>query len=50
MKIVIVVNSAWAAYNFRINLAKGLEKAGYKVIFVWRLIRRFFPISDHINQ
>ena len=34
MKIVIVVNSAWAAYNFRFNLAQALEKAGYKVIFV----------------
>ena len=34
MKIAIVVNSAWAAYNFRFNLATGFESAGYEVIFV----------------
>ena len=34
MKIAIVVNSAWAAYNFRSNLATGFEYAGYEVIFV----------------
>ncbi len=34
MKIAIVVNSAWAAYNFRYNLAVGIEKAGYEVIFI----------------
>ena len=34
MKIAIVVNSAWAAYNFRSNLATGFEYVGYEVIFV----------------
>ena len=34
MKIAIVVNSSWAAYNFRSNLADGLEQVGYEVIFI----------------
>jgi len=34
MKIAIVVNSAWAAYNFRSNLATGFESASYEVIFI----------------
>ncbi len=34
MKIAIVVNSAWAAYNFRSNLAAGFESAGYEVMFI----------------
>lgn len=33
-KIFIVVNNAWYAYNFRLNLAKFLTKNGYKVAFV----------------
>ena len=31
-KIAIVLNSAWQAYNFRLNLANYLRYAGYKVI------------------
>ena len=34
MKIAIVVNSAWAAYNFRVNLALAMVKVGYEVIFI----------------
>ena len=34
MKIAIVVNSAWAAYNFRFNLATGFKRAGYRAIFI----------------
>ena len=34
MKVAIVVNSAWAAYNFRSNLAAGFEYAGYEVVFI----------------
>ena len=34
MKTVIVVNSAWAAYNFRLNLAFSLKNAGYQVVFL----------------
>ena len=34
MKVAIVVNSAWAAYNFRFNLAAGFEYAGYEVVFI----------------
>ena len=30
-KIAIVLNSAWQAYNFRLNLANYLRHAGYKV-------------------
>ncbi|MFW5607153.1 MAG: glycosyltransferase family 4 protein [Campylobacter hyointestinalis] len=33
-KIFIVANSAWYAYNFRLNLAKALSDSGYKVCFV----------------
>ena len=32
MKIAIVVNSAWAAYNFRMNLAKNILNEGNEVI------------------
>jgi glycosyltransferase involved in cell wall biosynthesis len=34
MKVAIVVNSSWAAYNFRLNLAKSIKNQGYKVIFI----------------
>ena len=35
MKIAIVVNSAWAAYNFRVNLALAMvTMSGYEVIFI----------------
>ena len=34
MKIAIVTNSAWSAYNFRLNLAKALIKEGNEVIFI----------------
>ena len=33
-KIIIVVNSSWQAYNFRLNLAKHLDLQGYKIIFM----------------
>lgn len=34
MKVAIVVNSSWAAYNFRSNLATEFERTGYEVIFI----------------
>ena len=34
MKIAIVVNSAWAAYNYRFNLALAINRAGHEVIFI----------------
>ena len=34
MKIAIIVNSAWAAYNFRVNLALAMVNVGYEVIFI----------------
>ena len=34
MKIAIVANSAWAAYNFRINLALAINGEGHEVIFI----------------
>ena len=34
MKIAIVVNSAWAAFNFRSNLAASFENAGHEVIII----------------
>ena len=33
-KIAIVINSSWAAYNFRLNLARSLKRHGYKVVFI----------------
>ena len=33
-KVFIVVNNAWYAYNFRLNLAKILAQNGYNVAFV----------------
>jgi len=32
--IVIAVNTSWNIYNFRINLAKAIEKQGYKIVIV----------------
>jgi len=32
--VVIAVNTSWNIYNFRINLAKAIEKQGYKVVIV----------------
>jgi glycosyltransferase involved in cell wall biosynthesis len=34
MKIAIVANSAWAAYNFRLNLAEFILREGFEVIFI----------------
>ena len=33
-KVAIVLNSSWQAYNFRLNLAHYLSRAGYKVIIL----------------
>jgi glycosyltransferase involved in cell wall biosynthesis len=52
-KIAIVLNNSWAAYNFRFNLARGLKKGGYDVIFIVpynikysELIQKEFKIYD----
>ena len=34
IKIAIVVNDSWAAYNFRFNLGLALKKVGYEVIYI----------------
>jgi glycosyltransferase involved in cell wall biosynthesis len=34
MKIAIVTNSAWAAFNFRVNLANALISEGNEVVFI----------------
>ena len=34
MKIAIVTNSAWSAYNFRFNLARAIIKDGHEVFFI----------------
>ena len=34
MKVAIVVNSSWAAYNFRLNLAKSIQNEGNEVVFI----------------
>jgi glycosyltransferase involved in cell wall biosynthesis len=33
-KVVFVLNSAWQAYNFRLNLANYLKQSNYEIIFV----------------
>jgi len=33
-KIAIVLNSSWAAYNFRMNLARTLKANGFEVVFI----------------
>ena len=32
-KVGIVVNSAWGAYNFRLNLARFIKESGFEVVF-----------------
>ena len=52
MKIAIVANSAWAAYNFRINLALAINSEGHEVIFIIpydaeyseKLKKKFYPL------
>jgi len=39
-KVAIVLNSSWAGYNFRLNLARYLSSIGYKVIIL-------APSDDH---
>ncbi len=34
MKIAIVANSSWAAYNFRLNLAQSISEDGHEVVFI----------------
>ena len=34
MKIAIVTNSSWSAYNFRFNLARAFIEDGHDVIFI----------------
>jgi len=34
IKIAIVLNNSWYAYNFRLNLARDLKTNGYEVIFI----------------
>ena len=33
-KVAIVLNSAWQAYNFRLNLARAFKENGYEVVFI----------------
>lgn len=42
--VAIVVNSAWAAYNFRLNLAKGIKTSGYKISFVFPFDKKYTQI------
>ena len=39
-KVVIIKNSAWAIYNYRLNLANYLNESGYEVVIV-------APSDDH---
>jgi len=43
VRVAIVVNSAWAAYNFRLNLAQELTAAGYEVLFI-------FPFDGYYSR
>ena len=33
-RVAIVLNTSWNLYNFRLNLAKAIQKAGFEVIFI----------------
>ena len=33
-KVLIVLNTSWNLYNFRLNLARSIKKAGYEVVLV----------------
>ena len=43
MKIAIVANSSWAAYNFRLKLAEGIVRDGSEVIFI-------MPFDDKYSE
>ncbi len=43
IKIVIITNSAWQAYNFRLELARKLKENGYQLIF-------FFPFDEKYRK
>jgi len=45
-KIAIVINDAWAAYNFRFNLAKSLKENGYNVIFIAPYDRKYSSLIE----
>jgi len=45
-KIVICLNTSWNIYNFRLNLARALKKAGYKVF----LVAPYDKYSDILKQ
>ena len=52
-KVVIVLNTAWNIYNFRLNLARALKQDGYEVIMVapydekyTKLIEKEFEFYD----
>ena len=45
-KIAIVSNTSWSLFNFRLSLAKAIQKAGYKVI----LIAPYDNYSERIKE
>jgi len=44
--IVIAVNTSWNIYNFRINLAKAIEKEGYKVV----IVAPYDKYTEHVQR
>ena len=53
MKVAIVVNSSWATYNFRLNLAKSIQNDGNEVIIIMpfdgiysKKIQQYFECYD----
>jgi len=45
-KVAIVINDAWAAYNFRFNLARALKKIGYSVVFIAPYNKKYSHLID----
>lgn len=45
-KIVICLNNAWQAYNFRLNLARYLKKKDFQVIFVFPFDNKYYKLIE----
>lgn len=46
MKVLISLNTSWNIYNFRLNLARAIKKAGYEVI----LVAPYDEYSDKLSE
>jgi len=44
--IAIVIHNTWQGYNFRLNLARGLQKNGYKIVFISPFDAKYTPLIE----